>query len=792
MKFNKNWLQEWIDVSALTAQQLADTITMAGLEVDAVEPVAGAFTGVVVGEIVGIEQHPDADKLRVCQVAGHPDGIQQVVCGAPNARLGIKIPFATIGAVLPGDFKIKKAKLRGVESFGMLCSDTELGLSDDNAGLKELPLDAPVGTDVRAWLGLDDHVIEVDLTPNRGDCLSVRGLAQEVSALTGKLVNAPVINEQPIALTDARQVQLQAPEFCARYLCRVVKNFDASRSLPIDMLEKLRRAGVRSHDPIVDITNFVLLELGHPLHAFDLAKVQGDIVVRSANDGEVLELLNGQKATLASNTLVIADQQQALAIAGIMGGQASAVSETTTEILLESAWFNPVKMAGRARQYGLHTDASHRYERGVDFTLQRQAIERASELLVTYLGAELGPVVEAVSEPHLPVRAPVTLTRAKLDQYLGSSLPEADVTGVFARLGFAPVFANDTWTVTPPAARFDIAIAEDLIEEVARVYGYNNLPTRAIRADLALQAVPETAIGFDVAANTLVARGYREVISYTFIAPELQAKFSPNEPSIALQNPISSDMSDMRASIMPSLVAVLQSNLNRQQTRARFFEAGLRFRLVDGQITQQPAVAGLLYGSRFAESWHGQAANVDFYDIKGDVEALFARAGRLDQVSFRKAEHPALHPGQTAEIVVNGEAVGILGALHPELQRDLDIPNQVFLFEIDRQALLASQQPAFAPLSKFPEVRRDLALVCARELPVDALLATVRNTAGECLKNLTLFDVYCGEHIDSSKKSVALGLTFQHPSRTLNEAEIVAWIDAVLSAALEQHQAQLR
>lgn len=792
MKFNKNWLQEWVDVSDLSAQQLADTLTMAGLEVDAVTPVAPAFGGVVIGEIVAIEPHPDADKLRVCQVAGHPDGLQQVVCGAPNARLGIKIPFATIGAVLPGDFKIKKAKLRGVESNGMLCSDTELGLSDDNAGLRELPLDAPVGADFREWLGLDDSVIEVDLTPNRGDCLGIRGLAREVSALTGKALDDMAIAALAANIEQTLDIDLNAPDYCARYLGRVIRNIDTSRTLPIAMLEKLRRAGMRSHDPIVDITNYVLLELGHPLHAFDLAALEGGIRVRLAEEGETLALLNGQQAVLQSNTLVIADQSKALAIAGIMGGSESAVSATTRDIFLESAWFNPVQLAGRARQYGLHTDASHRYERGVDFSLQRDAIERATRLIVDCLGAEVGPVVEVQSESHLPVRHPVQLTRTKLDQYLGSRLPEEEVTAIFTSLGFAPVFDGSQWTVTPPAARFDIAIAEDLIEEVARVYGYNQLPTRSIRADLELQPVPETAISFETAASVLVARGYREVISYTFISPELQARFSPQEPSIALQNPISSDMSDMRASLLPSLVATLQSNLNRQQTRLRLFESGLRFRLIDGQIVQQPTVAGLLYGSRHAESWTGSGERVDFYDAKGDVEAIFARAGRLTEVSFHATQHPALHPGQTAAIQVAGETVGIVGALHPELQRELDIPNSVLLFEIDRTALLASQQPHFAPLSRFPEVRRDIALVCPRELPAASLEHTVRTAAGECLQNLTLFDVYCGEHIDSSKKSIALGLTFRHASRTLNESEIVAWVDAVLAAVMNEHQAVLR
>ncbi|HSC76540.1 MAG TPA: phenylalanine--tRNA ligase subunit beta [Pseudomonadales bacterium] len=793
MKFNKKWLEEWVDCRDLTAQQLADIITMAGLEVDAVTPVAPPFTGVVVGEILSIEQHPDADKLRVCQVAGHPDGVQQVVCGAANARVGIKIPFATLGSELPDNFKIKQAKIRGVDSFGMLCAEQELGLAESSDGLWELPVDAPVGQNLRDWLQLDDDIIEVDLTPNRGDCLGVFGLACEVSTLISVSHKSLKINKIESVSNKLREVKIEAPTHCARYAGRVVSNVDTSRPIPVWMRERLRRAGVRSIDPVVDITNYVLLELGQPMHAFDLDKLDGGITVRLAKQGEKLALLDGQTVELKPDTLVIADDKAPLAIAGIMGGADSAVSPTTRNVLLESAWFNPVALAGKAREYGLHTDASHRFERGVDFNKQLEAIEIATQLLLDITGGKPGPVVHIVSEEHLPVREPVSLKRVRLDQYLGVSLPESEVTGIFTRLGFTPQVDAEGWIIQPPSWRYDIAIEQDLIEEVARVYGYNRLPSRSIKASFDLTGMPETALASDVLLNTLVGRGYREVISYSFISPELQAMFEPEQISVRLRNPISADMADMRASLIPGLVSTLQNNLNRQQNRARLFECGLRFRLVGGELHQQPVAAGLLYGSRAPESWNASGnAAADFYDLKGDLEALLARTGRAGDFSFRAASHPALHPGQTAEIMDRGQVVGWIGALHPEVQRKLDISQPVFVFEVERDALLASRKPAFTPLSRFPEVRRDLAVVVARELPVAALCDAARTAAGDCLINLKVFDVYCGEHIETHRKSIAFGLTFQHASRTLNEAEIVEWVDNVLGVLNKQFGAELR
>jgi len=613
-----------------------------------------------------------------------------------------------------------------------------------------------------------------------------------VAALINKDRKIFKINKiDPISIVTC-EVKLTAPERCARYAGRVIQNINGGCSTPLWMAERLRRAGVRCIDPVVDVTNYVLLELGQPMHAFDLDTIDGSIEVRQAHVGETLVLLDGQTVELKPDSLLIADAKKPLALAGIMGGAESAVSANTRNVLLESAWFNPESMAGKARQYGLHTDASHRFERGVDFTIQTQAIELATKLLLEIVGGEAGPVVHVVSEVHLPQRKPVKLPQNLLAQYLGLTLPEAEVLGILSRLGFAPVAEADGWLVQPPSWRYDIAIAQDLIEEVARVYGYNRLPSRAIRADLNLIGLPETTLTVEAPAAVLVARGYQEVISYSFISPELQALFEPQQASVNLRNPISAEMSAMRASLIPSLVSTLQSNLNRQQNRARFFESGLRFRLVDGQLCQQPMMTGLLYGSREPESWGSSSSPVDFYDLKGDVQALLARTGRAQDFSFAETKHPALHPGQTAAIFDGEKPVGLMGALHPELQRKLGIPNAVFVFELEREALLVANSPAFTPVSRFPEVRRDLAVVVNRDVPVAALCSTVHKAAGECLVNLKVFDVYVGEHIESTRKSVALGLTFQQASRTLNEAEIVEWVDAVIAALNSEHGAALR
>ncbi|MFL0798512.1 MAG: phenylalanine--tRNA ligase subunit beta [Cellvibrionaceae bacterium] len=790
MKFSESWLREWVNPQ-VAINELCEQLTMAGLEVDGVELAAAEFSGVIVGEIVGCEQHPDADKLRVCQVKGHPEGDMQVVCGAPNARIGIKIPFATVGAKLPGDFKIKKAKLRGVESFGMLCAEEELGFAEKSDGLWELAVDAPVGTDIRDYLMLNDTIVEVDLTPNRSDCLGIRGIARETGVLNRIDVTEPVIDSVQASIDDSFPVTLEAVEHCPRYVGRVIRNVSVNAQTPLWMVERLRRSGVRSIDPVVDVTNYVLLELGQPMHAFDLNKLEGGITVRMAEEGEKLQLLDGQEVELNSKTLVIADGTQAVAMAGIMGGEATAVSGETKDIFLESAFFQPVSIAGRARDYGLHTDSSHRFERGVDHQLQELAIERATALLLGIVGGEPGPVVLTEDIDNKPAGRKVELRKARIESYLGMRFTDEEATDILTRIGLNVIDSSDSsWTFAVPSYRFDISIEEDLLEELARVYGYNRLTTRTPKVAINLPETPETKIGLPAARSQLIALGYQEAIAYSFIEPQLNKLFDPDVEPVALRNPISADMAVMRTSLWPGLISLLKHNINRQQPRVRLFETGQRFVPVEGGLNQEPVIAGLIYGSKMPEGWAGDAEGVDFYDLKGDVEALLSIAG--NDFTFTADKHNALHPGQTASVSRNGEVIGYLGALHPQLQQELGLNQPVYLFELVQNGLLESRLPSFTELSKFPEVRRDIAVVLDKEVLVGQLLDSVSDAAGEYLIDLKVFDVYAGKGIDPQRKSVALGLTFQHPSRTLNEGEVNEAVDAVVSKLGEQFQASLR
>ena len=791
MKFSEQWLRSWTN-PAVDRDALVAKLSMVGLEVDSVTPVAGAFHGVVVGEILSAEQHPDADKLRVCQVSNGGETFQ-VVCGAPNARAGIRIPFAMIGAELGDDFKIKKAKLRGVESFGMLCSASELKVSEDNSGLMELAADAPLGMDIREYLGLDDVVIEIGLTPNRGDCLSLAGLAREVGAIYGSDVKPVAIQSVAPAHDETRPVELLAPQACPRYLGRVIRNVDLSRSTPLWMVERLRRSDIRSIDPAVDVTNYVMLELGQPMHAFDLAEIRGGIRVRMAEQGEKLVLLDGQEATLTADTLVIADHQRPLAIAGVMGGEHSGVSAQTRDLFLESAFFDPIALAGKARGYGLHTDASHRFERGVDFELARQAMERATSLLLEIVGGEAGPVVEAVSAADLPSREAVTLRNDRITQMLGLELEAALVERLLNALGLGVSAKGEgVWDVRIPSHRFDISLEVDLIEELGRLYGYDRLPVRYPQARLAPQARAEAQAELPALRRLLVARGYQEAITYSFIDPKLFAQFNPEASPLLLANPISADMAAMRASLWPGLVKAVLHNLNRQQNRVRLFESGLRFVGQLAELRQESMLAGVITGNRLTESWSHGRESVDFYDLKGDVEALLAAAGDAEAFRFVAGEHPALHPGQCARIEREGRTVGYMGAIHPQLAAELGIEQPLFLFELQLASLAEGKLPVFSELSRFPEVRRDLALLVDRDTPAEELLSCIRESAGDYLTDLKLFDVYQGKGIDPLRKSLAVGLTWQHPSRTLNDDEVSAATQTILTSLGERFNATLR
>ncbi|MBY5969604.1 phenylalanine--tRNA ligase subunit beta [Halomonas denitrificans] len=792
MKVSEQWLREWVSPQ-LSTQGLADQITMAGLEVDAVEPVAASFSDVVVAQVTDKVQHPDADKLNVCQVDDGSGEPVQVVCGAPNVAVGQRIPFARVGAVLPGDFKIKKAKLRGVESRGMICSASELGLEEGTSeGILVLPEDAPVGTALREYLALDDHTIEVDLTPNRGDCLSVQGLAREVGVLNRLGLTEPTIDPVAARHDETFPVRVEDAQRCPRYIGRLIKGVDISRPTPMWMIERLRRSGVRAIDPAVDVTNYVMLELGQPLHAFDRANLEGAVVVRLARQGEELVLLDGQTVSLDPSTLIIADDKGPLALAGVMGGEHSGVGAETRDIFLEGAFFTPLAVAGQARSYGLHTDASHRFERGVDPELTRRAVERATALLVEICGGEPGPLNEQADDAHLPGQRDVTLRAERLAKALSKRLDDAEVSEILERLGMAVDAHDRGWTVKVPSWRFDITIEEDLIEEVARIHGYNRLPVRRPAVRLGLKADHEAQSPLGRLRRQMTARGYQEAITYSFVAPELQRTLLPEAVSPVLANPISADLSVMRASLFPGLVRALEHNLNRQQTRVRLFESGLVFRGELDDLEQVPMLGAVVCGSRLPEGWTGGRDKVDFFDLKGDLESLLEVSGEADAWRFEPGEHPSLHPGQCARILHRGEEAGWIGTLHPAVKSKLGLKTDAVLFEVRLDALSQGRIPAFAPLSRYPEVRRDLAFVIDEDQPVQALLDRVRAEAGEWLTDLALFDVYQGKGVAEGRKSVALGLTWQHPSRTLNDEEINQLVDAIVATARQGVNAELR
>jgi phenylalanyl-tRNA synthetase beta chain len=791
MKFSEAWLREWVDPPVST-QQLADQLSMAGLEVDSVTPVAAAFSGVVVGEVVEKAQHPDADKLSVCQVSVDEQETLQIVCGARNVAAGMKVPVAKVGAVLPGDFKIKKAKLRGVQSFGMICSASELGLAESSDGIMPLPSDATLGDDLRAYLGLDDQAIDVDLTPDRGDCLGMVGIAREVGVINRCPVTISTIDAVPPLIDDALEVDLVAAAACPRYLCRVVKNVDVNAATPLWMQERLRRSDIRSLGPVVDVTNYVLLELGQPMHGFDLAKVEQRIRVRMASEGETLTLIGGQEVALSADTLVIADDRRPLALAGIMGGEDSAVSEVTRDILLESAFFSPDAISGKARCYGLHTDSSHRFERGVDPQLQARAMERATALLIQIAGGEPGPVVEACREEMITPRPLIQLRADRLARVLGVAIERSEVTDILRRLEMAISENELGWQVQAPSCRFDIAIEEDLIEEVGRIYGYERIPTHRGAFAIEMRESGEALFDLARAKQLLVGRDYQEVVTYSFVSPEMAALIDPQEEAIRLANPISADMSVMRSSLWPGLLQTARYNQSRQLSRVRIFESGLRFRHEGETLTQPPGLAGLVSGERLPEQWGIGSDKIDFYDLKGDVEALLGLTGAMDDISFRAITHQALHPGQSAAIFLAQRQVGVMGMLHPELERRLDLNGATYLFEIDLEGIMQGRLPVFETLSKYPSIRRDIAIVVENSVTFESIRNVIREASGKIVKDIRPFDVYTGKNIDSGRKSVALGLILQEKSHTLTDPEVDEVIQTVLHRLSDELDAKLR
>jgi phenylalanyl-tRNA synthetase beta chain len=785
MKFSEKWLREWVNPDVDTATLVAQ-LTLAGLEVDAVEPVAGDFKGVLVGQVVSVESHPDADKLRLCKVDVAADELLSIVCGASNVRLDLKIPVAVIGAVLPGNFKIKKAKLRGAESFGMLCSAKELGMADNADGLMELATDAPVGEDFRKYLDLDDVSIDVDLTPNRSDCLGIAGIAREVGVLTGcDLTQWP--QEATNQLSAAQLiVEVEATGACPRYVGRVIENIDVNATTPIWMQEKLRRSGVRSISPVVDITNYVMLELGQPMHAFDLNTLNGGIKVRMAKQGEKLTLLDGQEVTISETTLVIADQASPLALAGIMGGQASSVNNQTTNLFLEAAFFTPLAIAGRAREYGLHTDSSHRFERGVDPELARLAIERATVLLLDIVGGQAGVITEIVSESDLPQARVITLRAARIKRVLGIHIDAAQVEDQLTRLGLTIVTNDEGWQVTAPSFRFDIAIEVDLIEELGRLYGYDKLPKTRPQGTVLSADISEYTLATHRLQALLVDRGYQEAITYSFVDPALQQHLAvEGEQAIALANPISADLSVMRTSLWPGLIQAMVYNLNRQHERVRLFEVGRIFTGTSDNVEQHRHIGGVVCGSRYAEQWSVKQRTVDFFDVKADVEALLD-LGNEDNIHFVAELHPALHPGQSARIYKNQQAIGWIGALHPRLNKPLEINCRVYVFELALSAVLAAKVPSFTSLSRFPALRRDLALVVDDKTTAGEIEHCLNSIESDILVSIQLFDVYSGAGVEVGKKSIAIAFQLQHAERTLTDEDVDAVMNTVIQN-LEQH-----
>ena len=719
-----------------------------------------------------------------------------VVCGAPNVRAGMKTAFARVGARLPEDFRIRKAKLRGVESNGMLCSGAELTISEDADGILELPDDLVPGTDLREALDLDDVTIDLDLTPNRGDCLGVKGIAREVGVLNDLPVAMPQITKVPAAIEDTFPVRLDAPDACPRYLGRVIRGVDLSAPTPDWMVTRLQRCGLRSIDAVVDVTNYVLLELGQPMHAFDLNVLQEGIVVRRAREGEVLTLLDDREVALDTDTLLIADASGPVAIGGVMGGARSGVQIATTDVFLECAFFSPVALAGIARRYGLQTDASHRYERGVDHGLQFDAIERATALLLDIVGGRAGPVTEAVAPEHLPAQEVVGLRESRLKRLLGIDIEPERVDAAFARLGFDIVSRDKQadgvrWQVSVPSHRFDLRLEVDLVEEVCRIYGYNNVASRMPATALELRNVPLAERPERALKDAIASHGYREVVTYSFVSPVMADLLDPGADPLALANPMSQEQSVMRTNLLPGLVGALRENLARQQQRVRIFEVGLCFpRDADGSLRQVVLAGGLLCGPRAPESWATARDTVDFFDVKGDLEALFAH-GRAGELTFTAADDPVMHPGQSAFVHLDGAQVGRVGRLHPEIERRLELPATYF-FEVTSVSLQQRRTPVYQSVSRYPSVRRDLAVVVDRSVTAAAIERAVRDAVGERLVDFTLFDVYQGKGIDSAEKSLALGLTLQDPSATLTDTDIARCTDLATSALERQFGARLR
>jgi phenylalanyl-tRNA synthetase beta chain len=794
MKFSENWLRQHVPTNA-TRDELAAALTAIGLEVEDMTVLGESLDGVVVAQIVSAERHPEADRLQVCQV-DTGNGIVQIVCGAPNARAGLKAPLATVGANLPGGIAIKAAKLRGVESAGMLCSAKELGVDPDASGLLELPADAPLGAKLAEYLGLPDATIELKLTPNRADCFSVRGIAFDVAAALGNQVApleaAPVSAQSNVVLG----VDLDAEEKVPRFVGRVIDGVDATAPTPAWMAERLRRSGVRPISFLVDVTQYVMLELGQPMHAFDKDALQGPVVVRPARAGEQIKLLDGRVATLDNDFLVVSDSQgghaaRAVALGGIMGGHDTRVTDTTRNVFLEAAHWVPSAIIGRSRKLGLHTDAGHRFERGVDPELPRIAVEYATKLILDVAGGIPGPVIEAVRGADLPKPQVIGLRRERLARVLGVRVADLEVERILEALGLEVEAAPEGWTVTAPTRRFDLAIEEDLVEEIARIHGYDNIPTTLPAGAARLVAPSETRLDEGTARRQLAARDYLEAVNYAFIDVDLLAKWQLSDGAVPLANPLSAELGIMRTALLPGLVAALGRNVARQQSRVRLFELGNVFAANgDKAPTETQRIAAAACGEAHGEQWAGKSPVIGFHDLKGDLDSLAAAAGA--RLEYRPSQPAWAHPGRSADVYRDGAKLGWIGQLHPRLQRALDLDIDVVAFELDLAGLLARAVPKTGSLSRFPSVRRDLAFVVPETTPWAAVSATVRQAAGPSFHELVLFDRYAGKGVETGFKSLAMGLILQEESRTLTDRDVDAAVASVTTALQQEHGAVIR
>jgi len=781
MKIAESWLREWVDPD-LDTEALAERLTMAGHEVDGIEREGEGLDGVVIAEVVDVGKHPDADRLSVCKVNDGSGDLVDVVCGAPNVVKGMKSPLAKPGVKLPNGLKLRKSRIRGVVSNGMLCSAVELGLGDESDGIIALPDDAEVGSAFADYLGLPDAIIDLDLTPNRGDCFSVLGIARDVSALTGGTLRDTTVSPVQATIDDTHQVELGAPGGCPRFAGRVIRNIDLSAKSPVWMTEKLRRAGLRTIHPVVDVTNYVMLELGQPLHAYDLGLVKGPIRPRMAKQGEKVVLLDEKEISANEDTLVISDDSGAIGVGGIMGGLGTAVTLQTRDVFLEAAFFTQEIVSGRARSYGMHTDASLRFERGVDPDGQARAIERATELLLAISGGDAGPLVVESADEHLPTREKIRVRKSHVNRLLGIEIDDSEIAEIFSRLGMLVTEVDGGWDVISPSHRFDIEIEVDLIEEIARVFGYDEIPEATAIAETPLELVTESQIDPEVAATTLVARDYHEVITYSFVDPDSNKRLTDIDSELVLSNPISSEMSVMRSSLWPGMLMAASANASRQQERVRLFEIGKSFHGTLAEHDEVVRISGVCIGSVLGEQWGSKSQSVDFFDIKSDILALLELAGDVSRLEFCATEHPALQPGQAAKIMRDGESLGVVGKMHPRHGRFFELKRDVFLFELDAAAALASRAPKAESISKFPSIRRDIAVVVDDKISAADLISAVESSAPELISSVRIFDIYKGPGIEAGLKSVALGLILQETSRTLTDDDA----DAAMAAAVQK------